>query len=96
MERKTATEKRMDIVRDFPIWKLTLVLAGKENRINELIKQGSTQNKDRSLKRLKFRRAAYRKVLLEKLILWKEGKLNEEQTYANVDDELNEELLESS
>lgn len=63
------------------VWELTIVLAELEKRIIELIKQG-TSSTNKTSKNIRNRRNILRELLLSKLKLMQEGKLQEHIGYA--------------
>jgi len=71
-----------EIIKDFPVWKLTYFLAGTEKRLFELKKQGVKATSS-VFKKLRYRRNILRDELLIKLQEWKKNPEGEEKiTYS--------------
>ena len=76
------TQELTENAKDFPIWKLTYLLANMERRVFELKKAGESCNKN-PLSRIICKRNIYRKELLKKLLDWKKHPEKYSVTFAD-------------
>jgi hypothetical protein len=85
--------KYKERTKDFPIWKLTEICYILDRRLWELKEQGASSNEKR-VKNVHKRRNIFREILLEKLKLWKKGELKEEITFADTQENHEQDIIE--